>query len=211
MQQSSFNRQIVIATKNRGKTREIKDFFKDIKDLKWLTSDDFDFFPDIREGDRSFLENAKTKARVISEITGLTTLADDSGLVVDILDGAPGVISSRYAGRVASDRDNRQKLLLEMSEVKLPEQRKARFVCNMVMWDPELGMIANTIGTCEGRIAFEEKGTGGFGYDCIFVPSGYKKTMAELSQDEKNRISHRGRALNELKSFLKEYLDSTDR
>ena len=210
MEKSGLGKKIVIATKNRGKIREIKDFFKDIRDLKWLTYSDFELFPEVREGDRSFLENAKTKARVISEITCLTTLADDSGLVVDVLDGAPGVTSSRYAGSNASDSNNRKKLLLEMSEVSLPEKRTARFICSMVMWNPELGMIAKTRGVCEGHIGFKERGTGGFGYDCIFIPSGYKKTMAELSQVEKNRISHRGKALNELIPFLKKYCDSSD-
>jgi len=211
MQQSGFNRHIVIATKNRGKIREIKDFFKDLKELEWRASEDFNFFPEVREGDRSFLENAKTKARIISEFTRSATLADDSGLAVDALNGAPGVTSSRYAGKDATDRNNREKLLLELSEIRLLEQRKARFVCKMVLWDPDLGMIANTTGTCEGIIGFEEKGSGGFGYDCIFIPAGYKKTMAELSQTEKNKISHRGRALKELTPFLKEYLDSMDK
>ena len=211
MQRPSFTGQIVIATKNSGKIREIKDFFKDIEGLRWLTSDDFNFFPDVREGDSSFLENAKTKARIISEFTHLATLADDSGLIVDILDGAPGVISSRYAGSDSSDRDNRQKLLNELSKIRRPEQRKARFVCNMVIWDPGFGMVASTTGICEGIVGFKEKGSGGFGYDSIFIPEGYKKTMAELSQDEKNRISHRGKALNELAPLLKKYLDPNHR
>ena len=198
---------IVIATKNRGKIREIKDFFKDTENVMWVTYDAFSFFPEVIEGDRSFIENAKTKARIVSEFTGLASLADDSGLVVDALKGAPGVTSSRYAGMDASDSENRQKLLGEMSGLRSTGQRKARFVCKMIIWDPERGMIASTAGICEGIIGFEEKGTGGFGYDSIFIPYGYNRTMAELSRVEKNSISHRGRALKKLEPLLKKYLD----
>ncbi len=207
MRQPCFDILVVIATKNRGKIKEIKDFFKDTENATWVTYDAFSFFPEVVEGDRSFFENARTKARVVSEFTGLASLADDSGLVVDALGGAPGVTSSRYAGMDASDSDNRRKLLDKMSGLKSTDQRKASFVCEMVIWDPELGMVASTTGTCKGIIGFEEKGTGGFGYDSIFIPSGYNKTMAELSQVEKNRISHRGRALKKLVPLLKKYLD----
>ena len=109
MQELKSHRQIVIATKNSGKIREIRDFFKNFNQLEWLTFENFEFFPEVKEGSRSFFENAKTKAKVIAEFSRVTTLADDSGLVVDALDGAPGVISSRYAGIDADDRDNRKK------------------------------------------------------------------------------------------------------
>ena len=209
MQETGTLKQIVIATKNKGKIREIIDFYNKFRQIKWLTYQDFKSYPTVREGSKSFFENAKRKAKIISEFTKKTTLADDSGLVVDALDGAPGVTSSRYAGYNATDSQNRQKLIRRLSKIKIPEQRTARFVCNMILWDPQDGMIASTEGICEGVIGFEEKGSGGFGYDCIFIPAGYKKTMAELSGIEKNKISHRGRALEKLKPFFKKklYLD----
>ncbi len=209
MERSGKDKRIIIATKNKGKIREIKHFFKDLKNIKWQTYEDFDCFPEVKEGDISFFENAKTKARLISEFTNTATLADDSGLAVDALNGAPGVISSRYAGKNAADSDNRRKLLLGLKKIDNPEMRIARFICNMVLWDPDQGMVASTKGICEGKIGFDERGSGGFGYDCIFIPAGSKKTMAELSQDEKNKISHRGRALKEMKPCLEKYLNLT--
>ncbi len=193
---------IVIATKNLGKIKEIKSFFQDIKSIKWLTYKDIKNFPDVEEGTDSFLENAKTKAKKISEFTGNITIADDSGLEVDLLKGKPGVISSIYAGRGATDKENRLKLLEELSNYLSFEQRTARFICYIVVWHPKIGMICKSEGICNGNIGFNEIGVNGFGYDCIFIPEGYTKTMAQLSEKEKNQISHRGKALKNLRECL---------
>ena len=193
--------EIVIASKNEGKIKEIKTFFKDF-DIKWLTFKDFKGFPHIEENGSSFIENAKLKAERIAEYTNKLTLADDSGLAVDYLKGNPGVKSSRYAGMNATDKDNRSKLLTELECVSGIEERRAKFICSVVLWDPRKGSVFETSGMCEGFISKVEKGSNGFGYDCIFIPLGYKKTMAQLTQEEKNRISHRGKALKALHKFL---------
>jgi len=194
--------QIVIASKNKGKIKEIESYCHDVTRVEWLTFKDFEGFPEIVEDGENFLENAKIKARAISLYTGKVALADDSGLEVDYLGGMPGVRSSRYRGDNATDKQNRDKLLLEMGSLKEITERTARFVCSMVLWHPEKGLLFEAKGTCEGSIGFEEKGNGGFGYDCIFIPAGYNKTMAQLAPEEKNRISHRGKALKTLYEFI---------
>ena len=194
--------EIVIASKNWGKIEEITGFDGNCSKVKWLTFKDFDNFPSVDEVGRSFLDNAIIKAKAIADFTGKATLADDSGLIVDALGGRPGVHSSRYAGPGVSDKENRDKLLDEIKHVKEADKRSARFVCSMVLYDYPKGIIFKTEGVCEGRIGFEEKGSGGFGYDCIFIPEGYKKTMAELDSREKNAISHRGRALLDFCHFI---------
>ena len=202
---------IVIGTKNKGKIKEIKSFFTNLPEVEWLTFEDFENFPDIDEGSIGFIENATLKAKSISEFTNTVTLADDSGLVVDALFGEPGVKSSRYAGENATDEENRQKLLGELGNCNLLKDRTARFVCEMILWDPLKGLLKTSSGVCEGCIGFAEKGFGGFGYDCIFIPGGYdNKTMAELSQHEKNVVSHRGKALKNLKNFLSFNMSTTD-
>jgi XTP/dITP diphosphohydrolase len=193
---------IVIASKNKGKVKEIKAFFKDVLDINWLTFEDFSSFPDIKESGSSFLENAKLKAKAVSEYTCIHTLADDSGLIVDTLGGRPGVRSSRYAGTGATDKDNRVKLLNELNGICDEKKRTARFVCSMILWDPKKGSVFKSSGICEGHIGVVEKGAYGFGYDSIFIPAGFKRTMAQLSQSEKNKISHRGKALIGIKKFL---------
>ena len=201
--------EIVIASKNIGKIKEIRHFFssgslpQNIQKIKWLTFEDFPDLPDIDEGSESFIENAKLKALRIAESTGKTALADDSGLEVDALGGNPGVTSSRYAGPSATDEKNRKKLLSELKDIRLPEKRSARFKCVMVLSSPGNDFINISEGVCEGKIGFAEVGTNGFGYDSIFIPEGFDKTMAELSNFEKNSISHRGKALKELAKFLK--------
>lgn len=199
---------IVIATKNKGKIREIKSFFINLPQIEFLTFKDFENFPDIDEGSTNFIENAALKAKSISEFTNFVTLADDSGLVVDALRGEPGVKSSRYAGEKATDEENRQKLLGKLSGLNSLKDRTARFVCEMILWGPEKGLLKSVSGICEGYIGFKEKGSEGFGYDSIFIPKSCdNKTMAELSQQEKNVISHRGKALKNLKKFLKEEIN----
>lgn len=194
--------QIVIASRNTGKIKEIKSFTRNLTQVEWLTFMDFKNFPHVEENGSSFLENARLKARAVSGYTGKVTLADDSGLEVDFLRGKPGIKSSRYAGDRATDKENRDKLLDELKGVKKVSGRKARFVCRMVLWDREEGAIFEGKGVCSGHIGFEEKGTGGFGYDSIFIPSGYKKTMAQLDREEKNSISHRGKAIKAVCGFI---------
>ena len=200
--------EIVIASKNKGKIKEIRHFFsnsllpQNIREIKWLSSEDFVGFPDIDEGSESFVENAKLKAQQIAEFTGKTALADDSGLEVDALSGNPGVTSSRYAGPDSTDEKNRKKLLSELREISLMEKRCARFKCVMALYSPGNGFINISEGVCEGKIGFSETGKNGFGYDSIFIPDGFSRTMAELSNSEKNSISHRGKALEGMAKFL---------
>jgi len=204
---------IVIATKNNGKIKEIKDFFKEkelFPHLELLTYKDFSSFPDVKEGSRSFLSNAKIKARHIAQYSGFAALADDSGLIVDALGGQPGVTSSRYAGPYADDASNRDKLLAELKDITSFDKRTARFICQMVLWSKEKGQLKFTTGICSGNIAFAERGTGGFGYDSMFIPEGYNITMAEISQAEKNSISHRGKALKKMSDFLAKQLRRTN-
>jgi XTP/dITP diphosphohydrolase len=194
--------QIVIASKNTGKIKEIKSYARRLPKVEWLTFKDFKSFPDIEEKETSFLENAELKAKAISDYTGMITLADDSGLEVEFLGGRPGVRSSRFAGKDASDKENRDRLMTELSDAKSVSDRRARFVCSMVLWEPKKGSIFVARGLCSGHIGFEEKGTGGFGYDCIFIPSSYNRTMAQLNREEKNRISHRGKAIRAVCEFI---------
>jgi XTP/dITP diphosphohydrolase len=200
--------EIVIASRNKGKIKEIRHFFsnsllpQNVREIRWLSSEDLMGFPDIDEGSESFVENAKLKARQIAEFTGKTALADDSGLEVDALFGNPGVTSSRYAGPGSTDEKNRKKLLSELRGISLMAKRCARFKCVMALYSPGNGFINISEGVCEGKIGFTETGKNGFGYDPIFIPEGFSRTMAELSDSEKNSISHRGKALEELANFL---------
>lgn len=202
---------LVIATKNKGKVREINHFLKDLS-IKLFSLNDFDDLPDIIEDGKNFQENSIKKAEITAKALKKLSLADDSGLEVDFLGGSPGVYSSRYSGENATDASNRMKLLSELAEVKDISNRSARFVCHLVLWDPNKELLFETDGICEGKIGFEETGHGGFGYDCIFIPDGYNVTMAELSEDEKNKISHRGKALKNFSDFLqKTRLDFLDK
>jgi XTP/dITP diphosphohydrolase len=193
---------LVIATKNKGKVREINHFLKDFN-IGLFSLNDFNNLPDIIEDGKNFRENSIKKAEITAKTLNKLSLADDSGLEVDFIGGGPGVYSARYSGENATDASNRTKLLSELAEVKDITKRSARFVCHLVLWDPREGLLFETDGICEGKIGFEETGHGGFGYDCIFIPDSYDVTMAELSEDEKNKISHRGKALKNLSDFLK--------
>lgn len=192
---------IIIATKNKGKVKEIWHFLKDLN-INLLSLNDFENLPEIIEDGKNFKENSIKKAKIIAETFQKLTLADDSGLEVDFLNGNPGVYSSRYSGENATDKSNRDKLLSELAEIKDLNERTARFVCHLVLWDPQRGLLFETDRFCEGWIGFEETGSGGFGYDCIFIPKGFNKTMAQLSKDEKNEISHRGKALKDFTGFI---------
>jgi XTP/dITP diphosphohydrolase len=183
---------LVIATGNPGKTLEIRDLLKgfpiNIKNL-----DDFGPIPAVVEDGDTFDENAYKKASFVSKILGYPALADDSGLVVEALDGAPGVYSARYAGENASDLQRYTKLLEEM---KGQTNRQAAFECVISLAVPT-GAALTYEGRCEGLIAEEPAGDGGFGYDPVFYYPPLKKTFGELSREEKSRISHRGKALKE--------------
>jgi len=192
---------LVIATHNHHKTGEIRailgDRFPDIGDLTGLP----EFVPPEETG-ITFEANARIKALAASAKLpeGMLVLADDSGLEVDSLDGAPGVYSSRYAGENADDAANRRKLLAAL-DGKNGDFRVARFRCVMALARDNM-VIATFDGKVEGRIIEDERGEGGFGYDPVFVPDGYKETFAELPGETKNKLSHRARALDEVQRFL---------
>ncbi len=193
----------VIATRNRGKLRELKELLADFG----LDIQPLDHFPQVGEivedGD-TFFENAMKKAKTVSEKTGLMAIADDSGLEVDALKGAPGVYSARYAGEDATDEQNYLKLLDEMKDVP-EEKRGAQFRCVMVAYRPD-GRWVSAEGICRGSITTSPRGEQGFGYDPVFVPEGDTRTMAELTREEKNKISHRGKALEILQEKISELL-----
>ncbi|MBI3397919.1 MAG: XTP/dITP diphosphatase [Deltaproteobacteria bacterium] len=190
---------IVLATRNKGKAREIKEILKDLK-LEILTLDDFPEISTPTEDGKSFHENSLKKARFIAGQLNMPALADDSGLEVEILNRQPGIYSARYAGENATDEENNRKLLAELKGIPL-EKRKACYRCVIAIVLPS-GIEETVEGGCCGIIALETKGAGGFGYDPLFYFPQYKKTMAELSPDIKNRISHRGKALAKLKKKL---------
>ena len=197
---------LVLATRNKDKITEIKALLQDLP-VEIYTFIDFDHFPDVIE-DRDTLEgNAEKKAREIFNITGMPSVADDTGLFVDALDGEPGVFSSRYAGENVTYEDNRKKLLMEMKNFPA-EKREAVFktVIVLILNKKEKFVVE---GHCEGYIGFKEKGEMGFGYDPIFYLHDSGKSFAELTVVEKNRISHRGRALKKIKKILEEITKNT--
>ena len=192
---------VVLATKNKGKIKECTRMFSNW-DVRILTMEDELNFPDVVEDGDTFEANARKKAEEIMKATGLPALADDSGLEVDALAGKPGVYSARFAGEHASDADNNAKLVSLMEHV--PEDgRQARFVSVLAFALPE-GETMLVRGTCEGQIVLEAAGTNGFGYDPHFYMPEKQRTMAELSPDEKNAVSHRGAAVRKLEAELKE-------
>lgn len=188
-------KEIVVATQNKGKIAEIILALAPLP-VKVLALSDFGSIPEAVEDGASFEENALLKARHYAKFTGKACLADDSGLEVDALDGAPGIYSARFAGEAADDAANNEKLLLNMIHVRAAE-RTARFRCVLAFVDTD-GSAQTTDGVCEGLISEERQGTGGFGYDCLFYLPQLRKTMAELSKSEKNAISHRGQALRNM-------------
>lgn len=194
--------EVVIATRNLDKIKEIKEILKDIK-IKIFTFHNFPGFPEIREGN-NLKDNALLKARTIAKFTGKIALADDSGLEVTALKGAPGAFSSRFAGENASYEDNNRRLLSLLEKVPL-KKRNAVFRCVMAITDPQ-GREEVVEGICEGRIVENPRGFQGFGYDPLFQPKGFKKTFAQMSLKEKNQISHRAKALKKAKLVLKKWM-----
>ncbi|HSW87248.1 MAG TPA: XTP/dITP diphosphatase [Rhabdochlamydiaceae bacterium] len=188
--------EIVIASKNVHKMREIRAILKNVSNLDLFSLLDFPHYHPAPEVGTTFEENAVQKAQHAAHALQRWVLADDSGLVVPALSGAPGVYSARYAGEGATDKDNRHKLLREMNHLSDPN-RQAYFECCLALASPE-GLKKCVKGTCEGTITTEERGNRGFGYDPIFIKYEYSKTFAELEEDIKNRISHRRKALDKL-------------
>jgi XTP/dITP diphosphohydrolase len=181
---------LLIATGNRHKLAEIRDMLV-IPGLEIVGTDAFAEMPDVEEDGDTFEANATKKAVVMGRAAGTWALADDSGLEVEALGGAPGVRSARYAGEPVRYEANNQKLLRELEGCP---NRRARFRCVIALASPD-GQARTVEGACEGRVAVAPRGTAGFGYDPLFVPDGYTLTFAEMPAAEKNRISHRGRAL----------------
>ncbi|MBE9581249.1 MAG: XTP/dITP diphosphatase [Proteobacteria bacterium] len=185
---------LVLATRNPGKTREIWDLLKDFPvEIKNL--DDFGPIPDVEEDGATFDDNAFKKASFTAKVLGLPALADDSGLEVEALEGAPGVRSARYAGPSATDQENNDKLLKEM---KGKASRRAAFMCVISIAVPS-GVALTYEARCEGLIAEAPAGDNGFGYDPVFFYPPMNRTFAQLSAEEKNQVSHRGKALAEMK------------
>lgn len=191
---------VLIGTRNPNKVREIAAVLGScgvrlVSLAEWDAS-----LPEVVEDGESFRENAVKKAMTLAEATGQWVLSDDSGIEVEALDGRPGVFSARYAGPNATDEQNNAKLLRELSGVP-PERRRARYVCIIALAEPGrlLGVVE---GTCEGVVASEPRGRGGFGYDPVFYVPELGKTFAEVPAEVKNRLSHRGRALEALKSLF---------
>ncbi len=188
---------IVLATRNQGKTSEIRTILKDYP-VELLNLEDFGPIPEVIEDGATFDDNAYKKASFTARVLGYPTIADDSGLVVETLNGAPGVYSARYAGEKATDEENNAKLLSEMTG---KADRNAAFECVISIAIPT-GPALTYEGRCEGFIAEESSGSNGFGYDPLFVCSEFGKSFANLSMEEKNRVSHRGQALDKM---LKEF------
>jgi len=192
---------LLLGTRNPGKIHEIKLIIGDV-DLELRSLQEFDGVDVAEENADTFVENAIAKAQFYARATGMLALADDSGLEVEALGGAPGVLSARYAGEHATDADRRGLLLSELSKTG-NENRRARFVCAIAIAEADGQVLNISEGICEGSITFAPRGELGFGYDPLFVPDGYDQTFGELSDDIKNRISHRARALTKVRAFLK--------
>lgn len=192
--------EIVIASRNLGKIREFRTM---LSEVIGLDVDSLLTYPDYHapeEVGNTFEENATIKALAAAKALNKIVLADDSGLVVPSLNGEPGVFSARYAGEEATDHENTQRLLKNL-EGKSDIERQAYYECVLVLAGPE-GVLKVTKGHCEGVIAEEERGRHGFGYDPVFIKHDYDKTFSELSDDIKNRISHRRKALDSMKTYL---------
>lgn len=196
--------QLLIATKNKGKVVELEKLFAGLP-IALKSLNDFPNALDVEETSKTFAENAALKARSYSQQTELWSLADDSGLEVDALNGAPGVFSARYAGEMASDRENIEKLLQEIKDTG-NQNRVARFVCAMAVADDAGEIKFAAEGFCDGIIIGEPRGANGFGYDPIFVPDGFTETFAELDASVKQKISHRGRAAGEIIQYLRDFI-----
>lgn len=194
-------KKILIATKNKGKLNDIKEIFKDL-DVEIISFLDFADSPDIDETGKTFEENAQLKAKACYDKYGIPAIGDDSGLVVEQLNGEPGIYSARYAGENANDFLNNEKLIKAIQ--KFPEPHRAKFVCVASYYDGK--NFTNAYGEVKGRVITEPRGKNGFGYDPLFIPNGYLETFGELSHQEKNKISHRSMAFRKLHKKLEAIL-----
>lgn len=186
--------ELVIATHNQGKLQEFRELMKELPvQIKCLA--DFEAIEEPEEIGKTFAANAKLKAAYYAKKTGMVCIADDSGLEVQALDGAPGVRSARYAGEKATDEENNQLLLHNM---KFQVKRTCRFRCALAVVQPDGRVLYETDGSCDGMLLHEPLGTGGFGYDPLFWSTELHKGMAEATMQEKNKISHRGKAIKKL-------------
>jgi XTP/dITP diphosphohydrolase len=197
---------IIIATSNQNKLKEFKALLKDHK-VRILSLKDFPQIPAVVEDGKNFYENALKKATTVARLTGKLTIADDSGIEVEALGGKPGVYSSRFAGEDASDEENNARLLKELQGIP-PDKRGSCFKCVLVIAKPE-GETAFVEGECRGIIIEELRGHYGFGYDPLFLVPEYNKTFSEITPEEKNKISHRAKALKKLLKLLPNYLPET--
>jgi XTP/dITP diphosphohydrolase len=198
---------VVLATRNEHKVVELRAILADVCDelgLEVVGASDWPDAPDVVEDEVTFEGNARLKAVALAEHSGLPALADDSGLAVDVLGGAPGIFSARWAGRHGDDQANLDLLLAQLADVR-DEHRGAAFVCAAVLAMPS-GELRATEGRMPGRLAREPKGTNGFGYDPVLVVEGDTRHAAELSPEEKNAISHRGKAFRAMAPHLRELL-----
>jgi XTP/dITP diphosphohydrolase len=191
---------LLLGTRNPGKVVEIKNILAE-SEWSFTSLKEFSEIEVAEENGITYAENAIVKARFYALATGMCALADDSGLEVEALAGAPGVFSARYAGKNATDADRRALLLVQVAESR-HSSRRARFVAAVAVSDAKGNVLNVSEGFCEGTIIFSPRGEGGFGYDPLFVPDGYNQTFAELPDEVKNRISHRGRALTKTLEFL---------
>ena len=194
---------LIIATSNENKLREFKELLREFP-FTILSLKDFPHIPPIVEDGNSFYENALKKATTVAQLTGKLTIADDSGIEVEALGGRPGVTSARFAGENASDDENNAKLLKDLEAVP-PDKRGACFKCVLVV-APAEGKTAFVEGECKGTILHEPRGEHGFGYDPLFLVPECNKTFSEITPEEKNKISHRARALRKLLKILPHYL-----
>jgi len=196
--------EVLVATRNQGKVRGIRKALRGLG-LRIRSLSDFKNVPGVEEDGKSFTENALKKARFYSKVYGELTISDDSGLEVNVLKGAPGIYSARFSGDGASDRENNRKLLHLMEEVP-PSKRGARFRCSIAIVSPK-GEETVVEGKCSGRIGLKEVGKKGFGYDPLFVFPRLGKTMAQLTLEEKNKVSHRGQALRKLRKIIHNFTE----
>ena len=190
-------KKLIFGTGNKGKAREVKKIFADTN-YEVLSLHDLGFVPEIIEDGKTFEDNAVIKAKEVYHLYKQPVIADDSGLAIEQLEGRPGVHSARYAGDNCTYADNNHKVLEELENFNEPH--RAKFICFAVYFDG--ASFKKAVGKLEGKIIKEFRGTNGFGYDPIFIPDGYTKTLAELDINEKNLISHRAEAFNKLKKLL---------
>jgi XTP/dITP diphosphohydrolase len=201
-------KEVIIATKNPGKAKEFEHIFA-ARGIEVRTLLDFPEIPEVEETGLTFEENAILKAEAVSKALGKMVIGDDSGLMVDALEGRPGIYSARYAGEPKNDENNTDKVLSELKGLS-EEKRSARFYCALAVAVPGQETITVS-GTCEGRILEEQRGTNGFGYDPVFYVPEKGLAMAELSSDEKNKISHRANALKKLDVVLDSILERAEK